>query len=507
MAKILLSLFLCLVSISVEADGYKIFPVPHQQVAVCGQAALTSKAAIVAGKDIDSYTVDRARQVLAEHNISAVIAKKTAKGIVNVLLGVNGSGDTADKAAKQRGLKHDIFMLPKYDRHILSVRQGKTGTDIIIVGENTDAVFCGLASLEQMLDGRTQTMPCVDIYDYADIKYRGIIEGYYGLPYSAEVTEDLFRFMARYKINTYMYGAKSDPYHSLYWNKPYPTTLTVEQQKLGMLTQADVRGLAEAGHKNKVNFIWAIHPGKSFTDAGQSDVIDRIMEKFSLMHNLGVRQFGVFVDDVGVPNDSASLKLGSDRLTILQQMIDAKWNRAKVPAADTVKPLHYVPQLYAYSWVGKDEAKRFFHSLSTTPAKTCIYITGKAVWTVPNSEDPQLVSSWLGRDVAWWWNYPCNDNDMNKIFPLDMYRNFDDEKWIDRNARLDSNLKGVQTLLSNPMQQGEVSKIALFSIADYAWNEMAFDNDQSWMGALHAIFGNMWQSAFKLMPYLRHYDA
>lgn len=490
-----------------KADVYDIWPVPQCQEAAAGVAALPSKAVIVASKGIDSYTVARANQVLAEHEINATVGKKAQKGSAVVYLGVNGSGDNADRLAKQRGLKRDIFSLPKYDRHVVSVRQGKECAEIIILGENTDAVFCGLASLEQMLDAHPQELPCADIYDFADIQYRGIIEGYYGVPYNAEITQDLFRFMARYKMNTYMYGAKSDAYHSQYWDKPYPTTLTPEQQRVGMLTQDQMRSLTAAGHQNKVNFIWAIHPGAAFTDAAQGNVLDRIMDKFAKMHELGVRQFGVFVDDVGVPDDDASLKLGADRLTKLQGLVDAKWNGKKAAPGDTVKPLHYVPQLYAYSWVKREKAERFFRSLSSTPAKTCIYITGRAVWTVPNSEDPGLVSSWLGRDVAWWWNYPCNDNDMNKIFPLDMYRNFDDEAHINRNATLEPDLKGVQTLISNPMQQGEVSKISLFSIADYAWNMRGFDNDASWMAALKAVFGTLAPNAFRLLPYLRHYDA
>ena len=68
------------------------------------------------------------------------------------------------------------------------------------------------------------------------------------------------------------------------------------------------------------------------------------------IYDLGVRQFGVFVDDCGVPYDDPSLKQCADRLTGLQNMIDAKWNQPDTPAADTVKPLQYVPQLYAYSW-------------------------------------------------------------------------------------------------------------------------------------------------------------
>ena len=132
-----------------------------------------------------------------------------------------------------------------------------------------------------------------------------------------------------------------------------------------------------------------------------------------------VRQFGVFVDDVGVPDDQPTLRLGADRLTRLQQLIDQKWNFKKAHPADTVKPLHFVPQLYAYSWVDEAKAKTFFESLAGTPSKVNIYITGCAIWTVPNSDDPAKVSGWLGREVAWWWNYPCNDNDMDKLFMLD----------------------------------------------------------------------------------------
>ncbi len=507
--KSILGIAFCLLSTMAMADNvYDIRPVPQLQEQLQGSTTLTGQVTIVAGNGIDSYTLDRAKQVLTEHGITPAVARKAVKGKNTLYLGINASGDLADREGKRIGLKRDVFDTKGYDRHALTVRQNGETAEVVIIGETTDAVFCGLASLEQMLDQtKDGKLTCVDIYDYANTQYRGVIEGYYGVPYSAEVTADLFRFMARYKMNTYMYGAKSDPYHSQYWDKAYPTTITQEQKEVGMLTEGMMRQLTDAAHKTKVNFIWAIHPGNAFTDKDQPDVLDRVMGKLRLMHELGVRQFGVFVDDVGVPSDSAMLTLNAQRLTELQQMIDHEWNGRKALPADTVKPLHFVPQLYAYSWVKREQGERFFRSLSNTPEKVCIYITGRAVWTVPNSEDPELVSSWLGRDVAWWWNYPCNDNDMDKLFPLDMYRNFDDEAHIDRNATLDPNIKGVNTLISNPMQQGEVSKIALYSIADYAWNRAAFDNDASWMASLQAIFGKNADNAFRLLPLVRHYDT
>lgn len=505
--KALFTFVFSLIALCSYADKvYDIWPVPQQQVRVDGTATLTDEVVVIAGKGCDSYTLDRANQVLTEHHMKVVMSNKPRKGVATLYLGIHGSGDKADKIGAALGLKRDVFAKPKYDRHILSVRQTKDGAVISIIGENTNAVFCGLASLEQMLDKGTKALSCVDIYDYADIRDRGIIEGYYGVPYSKEVTADLFRFMARYKMNTYMYGAKSDPYHSQYWDKAYPETLTAEQKRVGMMTSGMLKELTDVAHATKVNFIWAIHPGVAFTDTKQDDVLNRIMDKFQLMHDLGVRQFGVFVDDVGVPSDSLELKVAADRLTELQHRVDARWNGKGMPAKDTVKALNYVPQLYAYSWVSDAKAATFFRSLKDTPKKTNIYITGKAVWTVPNSSDPAKVSKWLGRDVAWWWNYPCNDNDMTKIFPLDMYRNFRDEKWIDNDATLEPHLQGVNTLICNPMQQGEISKIGLFSAADYSWNRAAFDNDASWMASLNKIFGDKAADAFRLLPYLSYFD-
>ena len=489
-------------------QGYVIYPVPQTQQLTSGQSRISGPVNIVAEPGIDEATVARARQVLADKGIASSVSGRVSGGKTNLLLGIQGSGKTADAEAGRQGLDRSVFTLPKYDRHIVSLTADKKGrAQLLVLGEHTDAVFCGLATVEQMLDHGTENLPCVRFYDYADLRSRGVIEGYYGVPYNAEVTKDLFRFMARYKMNTYMYGAKSDPYHTRYWDAPYPLTLTPEEERIGYLSQDMLRDIVSVAHATKVNFIWAIHPGNDFIDTENTDVIDRIMNKFQSMYDLGVRQFGVFVDDVGVPYDRPSQLFGADRLTQLQNRIDQQWNSETAALSDRVKPLQYVPQLYAYSWTTPERAQGFFESLSGTPDKIDIYITGANVWSVPNSRDLALVSGWLGRDVAWWWNYPCNDNDMTKLFPMDMYTNFRDETHIASDARLEPMLKGAATLIANPMQQGEVSKIALFSMGDYAWNNAAFDNMASWTASLSAVTGPANAEALhRALPYLRYYD-
>lgn len=488
---------------------YTIYPIPQEQFEIEGTASFSQQVNIIAETGIDSITLNRAKQVLSDNGLTPMVSRTIQKDKTNILLGINKSNEIADKRISYLKLNRHIFSLNKYDKHIINLSADKKGTaQITIIGENTDAVFCGLASLEQILDCGTSNLKCVTIYDYADIKNRGIIEGYYGVPYTAEVTKDLFRFMARYKMNTYMYGAKSDSYHSLYWSEPYPTSITEEQLRIGYLSQDMMKDITATAHDSKVNFIWAIHPGKTFADPENNDVLDKIMTKFDYMYDLGVRQFGVFVDDVGVPTETEIMNLCAKNITELQHRIDNRWNKDATTPTDTVKPLHYVPQLYAYSWATPGNTRIFFESLKSTPGKINIYITGRNVWSVPNNEDIAVIKNHIGREISWWWNYPCNDEDHTKLFIMDTYTNFIDESHIDNLARLETNITGANSIIVNPMQQGTLSKIALFSVADYTWNNSAFNNQRSWKKALSATVGDKYATALHTAaPFLRYYDT
>ncbi len=505
--KIFVACFLAMGMSAFAQDFYNIYPVPHKMEWLSSGCFFTKNVSVIIEKGIDAPTKARLTQVLGEHGLTPTFVKKPQKGCAAIYLGVNGSKGAADKLAKKIGLKRDVFSTPKYDRHIVSLTSNNRLARLIILGENTNATFFGLATLEQMLDKGYGDLGCVNIYDYADIKDRGVIEGYYGMPYSVPVTKDLLRFMMRHKMNSYMYGAKSDAYHSQYWDKPYPSTLTDEQKSMGCFTAENMQDICKVSAETKVNFIWAIHPGQAFT--GENDnVIDRIMGKFELMHKLGVRQFAVFVDDVGVPTDAPTLALNAKRLTDLQNAMDKKWNFKGAVPADTLKPLHFVPQLYAYGWEKPETRTNFYKALSNTPHKTQVYITGQQVWTVPNNEDLKVVETDFGRGVAWWWNYPCNDNADAWTFPADMYSNFVDMPAIINNSTLPKKLENCASLLSNPMQQGEIAKIPLFSVADFAWNNGAFNSVKSWKASLPAVVGDKFAPALeKIIPFLRVNDS
>ena len=495
---------------------YEIYPIPHQQVSVNGNIQIVAgKVQIICGDKIDNYTKERLRNILLEHGIinsdSEIFVSQPTEGFTHIYVGVNGSNDEADAKATSLNLNKDIFSLAnKYDKHLLSIQNTNGTPEIIILGENTDASFIGMASLEQILDkNQYSSIPCGVIYDYADQKNRGIVEGYYGVPYSIDVKKDIMRFMMKYKMNSYMYGAKSDYYHSTYWKQPYPTKITDAQKNIGYMSQDMVKDLTKVSHETKVNFVWAIHPGNSFLNS--STVISDIMSKYRSMYSLGVRQFAVFVDDVAIPSTQDQYDLNATRITNLQQAIEKEWNKTYTSPADTVKPLQFVPQIYCGSFAGggEEQRKAFFTALSKTPSNVVIYTTGWGVWSVPNSSDVQSVRQYLGRDVAWWWNYPCNDNDADKLFTMDMYTNFHDESKISNSATVDKSLKNCLAVLSNPMQQGEVSKVALFGVADYAWNNSTFNSKNNWNASFSRIIKDkeIADAYMLLASYLRYYDS
>lgn len=505
MKRILTFLALCLALVA-SAQTYSIYPVP-QSVSYGGETAVfTQNVNVVCESSIDEPTKNRLSQILSEHGLSASFSATINDGVSNILLGVDGSGEIVDQQATAISLSRTALrQRNKYDRHVLRLWQTEGNARLIVLGENTDAVFFGLASLEQMMDQHaTNAMPTVTISDYADLQSRGLVEGYYGYPYSISVKKDLMRFMMRFKMNTYLYGAKSDPYHSNNWKDPYPTSITPEQEKNGWLTQKMLRELTAQSAATKVNFIWAIHPGNNFINSGT--VVSDILSKFDKMYRLGVRQFAIFVDDVGLPGPS-QYQLNADRLTEVQRGLESKYNKASAAPADTVRPLHFVPQIYATSWVGASEREGFYRALATTPKNVTIYTTGWGVWSIPNSSDIEVVRQFLGRDVAWWWNYPCNDNSDGQIYTKDMYANFFEMPAVNSNGTLPSTLTGGIGIVSNPMQEGEMSKVALFSVADYSWHTATFNNTKSYQAAVKAVVGNDDAEDFSLLcDYLRWND-
>src|SRR5699024_1587797 len=89
--------------------------------------------------------------------------------------------------------------------YILSVNKNQ----VSIAAEDSVGIFYGLQTLRQLVkDGKIYP---VEIKDFPTVKYRGVVEGFYGTPWSQEDRMSQIKFYGRVKANTYIYGPKDDP--------------------------------------------------------------------------------------------------------------------------------------------------------------------------------------------------------------------------------------------------------------------------------------------------------
>ena len=51
---------------------------------------------------------------------------------------------------------------------------------------------------------------------------RGVIEGFYGTPWTHEERLDLIRFCGAHGLNTWVHAPKDDACHRKLWREPYP---------------------------------------------------------------------------------------------------------------------------------------------------------------------------------------------------------------------------------------------------------------------------------------------
>ena len=457
---------------STSAMAYNIYPIPRNIEYTESSINIGTRVNIVTSSGEAKY-VSRLKEVLDKAGIDYSESSESMQGVVDVYIGEYGSGDVADiYAASLTDLDRSIFPSTsgRYDPHILRVDADGDRGAILLLGDEEGSAYYGCASLEQMFEQEPlDKMPTVKISDFAHARYRGIMEGFYGHPYTMESRLNLLEYCKRYKMNYYGYGPKADPYHAGNWRLEYPTTVTDQQRNLGQMSASDMATIAKKAKDCNVDFVWIIHPSLGSYSINLSWVPE-IMTKFEHLYDLGVRHFGVSVDDMsGHPSNQGELAHQ------VQLAIDEKWNTEGAGDADRVGPVLFTPTVYALNY-GSTYVLR---SMSTIDSKIDIAFTGYDCFSNVRAESFSTMANYIGRDPVFWWNNPVNDD-----YDEFLYLHGLTARWFIEQKAAVSHMKGF---LLNPMNQGQASKVCLFSGADYAWNPEAFDAETSWMASLQSI--------------------
>lgn len=308
------------------------------------------------------------------------------------------------------------------------------------------------ASASEVVLSDSASLPEITVKDYPAVRYRGVVEGFYGTPWSHEARLRQLRFYGENKMNTYIYGPKNDPYHSCPgWRKPYP-----EKES------AQIRELVKVAAENEVNFVWAIHPGQ---DIKWNDEDRRLLiAKLESMYNLGVRSFAVFFDDISGE--------GTDphRQADLLNYIDRHFVKAK----PDVTPLVMCPTEYNRSWSNPKGNYLTTLGEKLDPSIQIMWTGDKVVADI-KEESMEWINARIRRPAYIWWNFPVSDYVRDHLLLGPVYGN---------DTHIASAMSGFVT---NPMEHAEASKIAIYGVADYAWNPGQYDAQQTWEAAIREV--------------------
>lgn len=361
--------------------------------------------------------------------------------------GVKLTIDFGKKAALKQGVKE---VSGAYAMHI-----DKKG--ISIVGYDERGAFYGIQTLRQLMESpiaQNKQLPYLDINDYPDLPNRGVVEGFYGTPWSHQVRMSLIDFYGKFKMNTYLYGPKDDPFHSCpNWRLPYPEK---EAQ--------NIKELVEACKRNRVDFVWAIHPGQDIK--WNEEDYQNLVNKFNWMYDLGVRDFAIFFDDIS----------GEGTNPVKQTELLNRLTDEFVKVKGDVSPLTVCPTDYSKLWANPTPQGSLAIYGNTLNPDIKIFWTGDVVCSDLTPETMEWINSRIKRPAYYWWNYPVQDYVRNFILQGPAYG-------LDTSLTKDD----VCGVISNPMEHGEASKLALYGVADYAWNIANYNPIDNWERGLNEL--------------------
>ncbi|HPN61641.1 MAG TPA: beta-N-acetylglucosaminidase domain-containing protein, partial [Bacilli bacterium] len=284
-------------------------------------------------------------------------------------------------------------------------------------------------------------------------------------------------FMDQYRLNAFMYAPKTDPYHREKWYEPYP-----EQQF------QDLCAIKDKLAARNIDFYYCISPGHAqkpkdaFKYVGDED-FERLFLKLKQMIDVGVDHFGLFLDDIDYQLSGDNLRLfkrpGIAHAHICNKVFDFL-------KAHVVEPV-LVMCPTEYHQIGATEYRQDLKDFLDD--EIIVFWTGDRVCAeVITENDAKQTAEAFAKPIFIWDNFPVSDFTYGVREFIAPIKN--------RAVNLSDYAEGY---LINPSLHYHISKIAMITMAHYAWNSGRYDYTKSFDRALKSVsptFASLGQAFF-----------
>jgi len=292
-------------------------------------------------------------------------------------------------------------------------------------------------------------------------KLRGVVEGFYGKPWTWQERKDMIRFMGENGYTLYIYAPKADQLHRDQWRQMYEGAF-----------EENFQSLIDTGKTAGVDISMAISPGLSLVHSDETD-LNILKQKYLTFAAMGVRTISLFLDDI--PPELIHQKDKQTYQSLAHAQSDFA-NQLYLSLANEIKNIRFIlcPTIYHGTTMCQ-----YHHTLGEKLHKDI-----QIMWTGPKVcsekltvENAQMVAKAFNRKPLFWDNFPVNDSVMVP------------ELHIGRFSGRDGNLGTVcEGFIVNPMNQAYASMSVLKNISFYLNDPQQYNPDEALMKSFEQMY-------------------
>jgi hypothetical protein len=282
----------------------------------------------------------------------------------------------------------------------------------------------------------------------------GIVEGFYGVPWSWRERENALYLLNSMGMDSYMYAPKLDPLHRSEWRGPYPAETVARFKELND-TAVSIGALVYFGISPFIDFDFS-------TDADYQALLSKLV----VFMDAGLTGFALLADDIEMEKqveiDGALGKLHAD--TANRLLADL---RKKAPDAR----LWFVGTVYSDERIGWQKGADYLKALTALDTSIKVMWTGRGTASAEmKGSDMDVFTASIGRKPLIWDNYWANDGGdgaTGRVL-LSVY-----------GGRGPDLRPAVEGITHNPMIQGALSRLDLGMFGYWLENPASKDADAS----------------------------
>ncbi|NUR01887.1 MAG: beta-propeller fold lactonase family protein [Streptomyces sp.] len=442
----------------------QVWPTPRQIETRPGRLTVPTTVVEVVGSGTDRSARRLVESVLREagarHIIEGSADDKPPKADLTVFLGGPSENPATADALKKLHAKSPTG-LPSGGYTLASGRRL-----LALSGVDTTGTFYAAQTLRQLVDGRHE-LPQITVRDWPTAALRGVVEGFYGTPWTHTERLDQLDFYGRTKQNVYVYSPKDDAYLRARWRDAYPAA-----------ELARLKELVDRADANHVRFTYALSPGLSVCYSSASDFA-ALVRKFDSLYGIGVRSFAIPLDDISYTKwncdaDEKEFGTGGGAAGAAQaHLLNRVWRDFSAHHTG-LQPLEMVPT--EYSDLADSPYKKALRE-KLDPSVVVEWTGVGVIAPTITTEQLKQARTVYGHPILVWDNYPVNDYVTSRLL-LGPYTG--------REPGVASEAVGVTV---NPMIQGEAGRLALFTSAAYLWNPAAYDPRTAFLASVRDLAG------------------